>query len=141
MTRIVVIRMWCPWLEWDTWADACTLAFQGAVGAFPPEAAKIWPAVVFWNNLFPGEECAHAVVSVRGDVPMPPVLQVLPVLQVTDKGVAMIPLVTDRHVQWTVSRLVGWGTHSVRLCLLYPDGTEDLQDLRGGSVAGSLANC
>ena len=21
-------------LEWDTWADACTLAFQGAVGHF-----------------------------------------------------------------------------------------------------------
>ena len=51
-------------LEWDTWADACTLAFQGAVGAFPPEAAEIRPAVVFWNSLFPGEECSNAVVSV-----------------------------------------------------------------------------
>ena len=100
-------------LEWDTWADACTLAFQGAVGAFPPEAAEIRPAVVFWNSLFPGEECANAVVSVRGDVPMSPVLQVLPVLQVTDKGVAMIPPVTDRHVQRTVSRSVGWGANSV----------------------------
>ena len=65
---------------------------------------------------------------------MSPVLQVLPVLQVTDKRVAMIPPVTDRHVQQTVSRSVGWGTDSVRLCLLYPDCTEDLQDLRGGSV-------
>ena len=121
-------------LEWDTWADACTLAFQGAVGAFPPEAAEIRPAVVFRNSLFPGEVCANVVVSVRGDVPMSPVLQVLPVLQVTDKGVAMISPVTDRHVQWTVSRSVGWGTYSVRLCLLYPDGTEYLHDLRGGSV-------
>ena len=58
----------------------------------------------------------------------------LPVLQVTDKGVAMIPPVTDRHVQRTVSRSVGWGTYSVRLCLLYPDGTEDLHVLRGRSV-------
>ena len=66
-------------LELDTWADVCTLAFQGAVGAFPPEAA-----VVFRNSLFPGEECANAVVSVRGDVPMSPVLQVLPALQVTE---------------------------------------------------------
>ena len=35
-------------LEWDTWADACTLAFHGAVGAvgaFPPEVAEIRPAV------------------------------------------------------------------------------------------------
>ena len=40
-------------LELDTWADACTLAFQGAVGAFPPEAAGIRPAVVFRNSPFP----------------------------------------------------------------------------------------
>ena len=46
----------------------------------------------------------------------------------------MIPPVTDRHVQRTVSRSVGWGTYSVQLCLLYPDGTEDVHDLRGGSV-------
>ena len=58
----------------------------------------------------------------------------LPVLQVTNKGVAMIPPVTDRHVQRTVSRSVGWGTYSVRLCLLYPDSMEDLQDLQGRSV-------
>ena len=74
---------------------------------------EIRPAVVFWNSLFPGEECANAVVSVRGDVPMSPVLQVLPVLQVTDKGAAMIPPVTDQHAQRTVSRSVGWGTYSV----------------------------
>ena len=108
-------------LEWDTWADACILAFQGAVGAFPPEASETRPAVVFRNSLFPGDECANAVVLVRRDVPMSPVIQVLPVLPITDKGVAMIPPVTDRHVQRTVSR-------SVELCLLYPDSM-DLQDL------------
>ena len=64
-------------LEWDTWADACTLAFHGAVGTFPPEAAEIRPAVVLRNSLFPGEERANAVVSVRGDVPMSPVMQVM----------------------------------------------------------------
>ena len=78
-------------LEWDTWADACTLTFQGAVCAFPPEAAEI----------------RLAVGSVRGNVPMSPVLQV------TDKGVAMIPSVPDRHVQRTVRRSVGWGTYRV----------------------------
>ena len=67
----------------------CTLACQGAVGEFLPEAAEIRLAVVFRNSLFPGEEHANAVVSVRGDVPMSPVLQV------TDKEVAMIPPVTD----------------------------------------------
>ena len=102
-------------LEWDTWADACTLAFQGAVGEFPLEAAEIRPAVVFWNSLFPGEEYVNAIVSVRGDVPMSPVLQVLPVLQVMDKGVAMIPPVTDRHVQRMVSGSVGWHAYSIRL--------------------------
>ena len=78
-------------------------------------SAEIRPAVVFWNSLFPGEECANAVVSVRGDVPMSPVLQVLPVLQVTDKGAAMIPPVTDRHAQRTVSRSVA-GAHIVYDC-------------------------
>ena len=115
-------------LEWDTWADACTLAFQGAVGAFPPEAADIRPADVFRNSLFPRDECANTVVSVRRDVPMSPVIQF------TNKGVDRIPPVTDRHVQRMVSRSVGWCTYSVQLCLLYPDSTEDLQDLRGGSV-------
>ena len=114
--------------ECNTWADVCTLAFQGAMDEFLLEVAEIRPAVVFWNSLFPGEECANVIVSVQGDVPMSPVLQV------TDKGVAMIPPVTDQHVQRTVSRSVSWGAYSVRLCLLYPDGTEDLQDLRGGSV-------
>ena len=60
-------------LEWDTWADVCTFA----VGAFTPEAADIRPAVVFRNSLFPGEERANAVVSVRGDVPMSPVFHKL----------------------------------------------------------------
>ena len=61
-------------LEWDTWTDACTLAFQGTVGAFPPEAAGIRPAIVFGNSLFPGDECADAVVLVRRDIPMAAVL-------------------------------------------------------------------
>ena len=72
------------------------------MGAFPPEAADIRPAVVFSNRLFSGEELADTVVSVRGDVPMSPVLQV------TDMGVAMIPPVADRPVQRTVSGSVGW---------------------------------
>ena len=57
---------------------------------------------MFRNHLFSGEGLANAVVSVRGDVPMPPVLQV------TDKGAAMIPPMTDRPVQRTVSGSVGW---------------------------------
>ena len=43
----------------------------------------------------------------------------------------MIPPVTDQR---TVSMSVGWGTYSIQLCLLYPDGTDDSQDLQGGSV-------
>ena len=89
-------------LERDTWAEACSSAFQNAVGAFPPEAADVRPVVVFSNRLFSGEELADTIVSVRGDVPMSPVLQA------TDKGVAMIPPVADRPVQWMVSRSVGW---------------------------------
>ena len=83
-----MIRMMGPLqiLKGNTWADACSFfAFQNAVGAFPPETADIRPAVVFRNCLFPEEELAHAVVLVRGDVPM------YRVLQVTDKGAAMIP--------------------------------------------------
>ena len=122
------------------------------MGAFPPEVADIQPAVVFSNRLFSGEELANTVVSVRGDVPMSPVLQV------TDKGVAMIPPLADRPVQWTVSGSVGWDvktnevsvvswpmrvrpihmyvantalTYSILMCLLYPDGAGDL---KGGSV-------
>ena len=57
---------------------------------------------MFGNSLFPGEECENAVALVRGDVTMSPVLQI------TDTGVAMIPPVTARHVQRTVSRSVGW---------------------------------
>ena len=130
----------------------CSFAFQNAVGAFPPGVADIRPAVVFRNRLFSGEELAHAVVSVPGDVPMSPVLQV------TDKGAARIPPVADQPVQRTVSGSVGWDvktdevsvvswpmcvrliriyvantalTHSIRMCLLYPDGAGNLQ---GGSV-------
>ena len=112
-------------LEWDTLADACTLAFQG-----PFRAAGIWPAVVFGNSLFPGDGCADAVVLVHRDIPMSAVLPV------TSKRVDRIPPVTDRLVQRTVCRSVGWDTYGVCLCLLCPDSTEDLQDLRGGSVDG-----
>ena len=98
-----------------------------------------------------GEELADTIVSVRGDVPMSPVLQA------TDKGVVMIPPVADRPVQWTVSGSVGWNvktddvsvvswpmcvrpicmyvvntakTYTMRMCLLYPDAG----NLKSGSV-------
>ena len=51
-------------LEGDTWAAACSSAFRNAVGAFPPEATDVRPAVVFSNRLFSGEELADAIVSV-----------------------------------------------------------------------------
>ena len=121
-------------LEWNTWEDACALAFQGAVGAFPPEAAVIRPAIVFRDNLLLGEECDTAVVSARGEVPMSPVLPIM------DKGVAMIPHVTNRHVQRTGSESVGGDAYNVRLCLLYPDSVEDLQDLRDGYVDSQRLN-
>ena len=149
MKRILVIWMIAD-LERDNWAVECSSAFQNAVGAFPPEATDVRPAVVFSNCLFLGEELADTIVSVRGNVPMSPVLQA------TDKGVAMIPPVADRPVQWTVSGSVGtlrqnevyvvsWPmcvrpirmyvantakTYSMRICLLYPDAGH----LQGGSV-------
>ena len=43
-------------------------------------------------------------------------------------------IVTDRPVQRTVSGSVGWDTYSIRLCLLYPDGADNLKNLQGGSV-------
>ena len=101
-------------LKWNTWDDACALAFQGAGGgAFPPEAAVIWPAVVIMNILFREEECRIAV---------------------TDRRVVMIPPVTNRHVEQTNSESVGEDTCNDRLCLLYPDSMEDVQDLRDGYV-------
>ena len=99
-------------LEWNTWDDACALAFQGAGGAFPPEAAVIQPAVVIRDILF-REECRIAV---------------------TDRRIAMIPPVMNRHVEQTNSESVGEDTCNDRLCLLYPDSVEDLQDLRDGYV-------
>ena len=105
-------------LEWDTCADACTLA----VGAFPPERLRSGRRLC--SGTAYGEECDNAVVSVGGDVPMSPVLHV------TDKGVAMIPPVDDRHVQRTGSESVSWDKYSVRLCLLYPDSVEDLRFTR-----------
>ena len=121
-------------LEWNTWDVACALAFQGAVGAFPPEAAVIQSAVVFRDILFREEECDTAVVLARGEVPMSPVLPV------TDKRVAMIPPVTNRHVQQTSSESVGGDAYNVRLCLLYSDSVEDLQDLRDGYVDSQRLN-
>ena len=121
-------------LEWNTWEDACALALRGAVGAFPPEAAVIRPAVVFRDILFLEEECNTAVVLARGEVPMSLVLPV------TDKGVAMIPPVTNRHVQQPVSESVGGDAYNVRLCLLYFDSAEDLQDLWDGYVDSQRLN-
>ena len=34
-------------LKWNTWDDACALAFRSEGGAFPPEPAVIQRAVVF----------------------------------------------------------------------------------------------
>ena len=51
-------------LEWNTWDDACALAFHGAVGAFPPETAVIRPAVVFRDILFREEECDTAITDI-----------------------------------------------------------------------------
>ena len=85
-------------LEKDTWAAACSSAFQDAGGAFPPEATDVRPAVVFSNLLFSGEELADMIVSVRGDVPISPVLQAM------DKEVAMIPLVVGL-VCWSLTSL------------------------------------
>ena len=50
-------------LEWNTWDDACALAFRGEGGAFPPEAAVIQPAVVFRDILFCEEEGDIAVTD------------------------------------------------------------------------------
>ena len=96
-------------LEWNTWDNACALAFQGAGGAFPPEAAVIRRAVVMRDILFREEECDIAV---------------------TDRQIAMIPPVTNRHVEQTHSESVGGDAYNGRLCLLYPDSVEDLQELR-----------
>ena len=100
-------------LEWITWDDACALAFQSAGGAFPPEAAVIRLAVVNRDILFREEECRIAV---------------------TDRRIAVIPPVTNRHVEQTNSESIGEDTCNDRLCLLYPDGVEELQDLRDGYV-------
>ena len=113
---------------------------------------------VFRNCLISGEELAKAVVSARGDVPMSLVLQV------TDMGDAMIPPVMDRLIQQTASGSVSWDaktdevsvvswpmcvrpihicdantafTHSIRICLLCPDGAGNLQ---GGSVGSQRLN-
>ena len=55
-------------------------------------------------------------------------------IAVTDRRTAMIPLVTNRHVEQTNSESIGEDTCNDRLCLQYPDGVEELQDLRDGYV-------
>ena len=52
-------------LEWNTWDDACALAFQGATGVFPPDTAVVRPAVVFRDILFREGECDTAVTDGR----------------------------------------------------------------------------
>ena len=93
-------------LEWNTWDDACALAFRGEGGAFPPEAAVLQPAVVFRDILLREEERDIAV---------------------TDGRIAMIPPVTN-------SESVDGDAYNGRLCLRYPDSVEDLQDLWDGYV-------
>ena len=87
-----------------------------------------------------------------------------PVRRFTDVGVVVVPPVTDRPVQRTVNRSVGWDdrinkvsilswpvcdppihvdvtnaamTRNTRVCLLYPAGTGELKD---GSVDGRRLN-
>ena len=55
-------------------------------------------------------------------------------IAVTDRRIAMIPPVTNRHVEQTNRESVGGDAYNGRLCLLYPDSVEDLQDLRDGCV-------
>ena len=73
----------------------------------------IQPSVVFRDSLFREEECDIAV---------------------TDRRIAMIPPVTNRHVEQTYSESVDGDAYNGRLCLLFPDSVEDLQDLRDGYV-------
>ena len=84
-------------LEWNTWNYSCALTFHGAGGAFPPEAAVIRPAVVIRDIFFREEECDIAV---------------------TDRRIAMIPPITNRHVEQTNSESVGGDAYNGRLCLL-----------------------
>ena len=100
-------------LEWNTWDDACALAFRGEGGAFPPEAAVIQPALVFRNKLSREEECNIAV---------------------TDWRIAMIPPVMNRQFEQTNSESVDGDACNGRLCLLYPESVVDLQDLWDGYV-------
>ena len=154
MKRISVIRMMGPLriLKGTLGRRRVVPPFRMQWVHLPPEAGDIRPAVVLSNRLFSGEELTDAVASMRGDVPMSPVLQVM------DMGVAMIPPVADRPVQRTVNGSVVWDvkteevsvvswpmcvrpirmyvantalTHSIRMCLLYPVGSGDL---KGGSV-------
>ena len=88
-------------------------SLSGCGGAFPPEAAVIRPPVVNRDILFREEECRIAV---------------------TDRRIAMIPPVTNRHFEQTNSESVREDTCNDRLFFLYPDGVEELQDLRDGYV-------
>ena len=79
----------------------------------------IQPAVVFRDILFHEEECD---------------------IGVTDRRIAMIPPVTNRHIEQTNSESVDGDTYNGRLCLRYPDNVEDLQDLRDGYVSSQGLN-
>ena len=46
----------------------------------------------------------------------------------------MIPPVTNSHIEPTKSESVDGDAYNGRLCLLYPESVEDLQDLRDGYV-------
>ena len=67
---------------------------------------------MFSNRLFSDEELTDTVVSVRRDVPM------LPVRRFMDVGVAVVPPVTDRPVQRTVNRSVGWDDRMNKVSIL-----------------------
>ena len=46
----------------------------------------------------------------------------------------MIPPITNGHIEKTNSESVDGDAYNGRLCLLYPDNVEDIQDLRDGYV-------
>ena len=82
-------------------------SLSGDGGAFPPEAAVIQPAVVFRDIVFREEECDIAV---------------------TDMRIAMIPPVTNRHIEQMNSGSVDGDAYNGRLCLQYPDNVDDFRD-------------
>ena len=92
-------------LEWNTWDDACALAFRGEGGAFPRFRVQ-----------------EQIISRGEGDI------------AVTDRRIAMIPSVMNRHVEQMNSESVDGDACKGRLCLLYPESVVDLQDFRDGYV-------